>query len=294
MAKKTKHNKIKNSGILFELLTRKLTSDILNGVEESTAQRLIEKYFRNTTELGKEYVLYQALQNQRFNTVEKATDFITEVVNAHKKLRFTEIKKSKYALIKEIRDNFDLEDFFKPKIENYKVLASIYKIFQAKSLNEEVSPSDVVISKFTIIDNILGKFVPKVHEVDDELITEYSNEDEDIRLLSYKILVEKFNEKYSTLIPEQKHLIKEYINNISSINSLKAYVQSELPLIQNKLTERIKNIDDKVMKIKINEVINQLQLMKELKDYDDNHVMAVLNSYELVRELDEVIKNEKK
>jgi hypothetical protein len=291
MAKKVKHNKIKNTGILFELLTRRLTSDIITGIEDSIAQKLIERYFKNTAELGKEYVLYQALIKQRFADKDKAEDFLTEVVGAHKKLRWNEIKKSKYSLIKEIKDNFDVDDFFKPKLENYKLLASIYKTFQSKSLNETISPTDIVNSKFTIIENILGQTPIDTMNEEDELISEYAKQDEDIRLLTYKILVEKFNDKYSVLIGEQKQLIKEYINNISSVNSLKTYVQGELPMIQKQLTEKVGKVNDKVMKIKIGEVVNQLELMKELKDYDDNHVMAVLNSYELIKELDEVNKD---
>jgi len=293
MAKKVKHNKIKNTGILFELLTRRLTSDIISGIEDSVAQKLIERYFRNNTELGKEYVLYQALIKQRFTDKDRAEDFITEVIDAHKKLKYSEIKKSKYSLIKEIRDSFDLDDFFKPKIENYKLLASIYKTFQSKSLNESFSPGDIVNSKFTIIENVLGQTEKQKSPDDDELISEYAQQDEDIRLLTYKILVEKFNKKYSVLIPEQKRLIKEYINNISGVNSLKTYVQGELPVIQKQLTEKVKKVGDKVMKIKIGEVVNQLEFMKEFKEYDDNHVMAVLNSYELIKELDGVIKNGK-
>lgn len=280
-----KHNKIKNTGILFELLTRKLTSDIISGVENSVAQKLIERYFKNTTELGKEYVLYQALIKQRFDDKDKSNDFLSEVIDAHKKLRTNEIKKSKYSLVKEIRENFELDDFFKPKIENYKLLASIYKIFQSKSLNEDVSPTSIVTSKFTIIENIMGQTTQEKPQ-EDELIAEYAKEDEDLRLLTYKILVEKFNEKYSVLGSEQRNLIKEYINNISSVNSLTSYVQAELPIIQKQLNRRIKKIDDKVMKIKLGEVVNQLELLKEMKTYDDNHVMAVLNSYELVKEID--------
>lgn len=290
MAKKVKHNKIKNTGILFELLTRRLTTDIINGAENSPAQRLIEKYFRNTTELGKEYVLYQALIKQRFDIKEKAEDFLNEVIDAHKKLKINEIKRSKYSLLKEIGDEFDLNDFFRPKLENYKLFASIYKIFQSKSLNENVNPEDIVNSKFTIIDNILDKMQPTEAHPEDTIINEYSEQDEDLRLLTYKILVEKFNEKYSSLDTQQKILIKEYINNISSVNSLTSYIKTEIPVIQKQLTERVKKIDDRVMKIKIGEVINQLELMKEIKLYDDNHVMAILNSYELIKELSGEIK----
>jgi hypothetical protein len=287
---KIKHNKIKNSGILFELLTRRLTSDIINGIENSSAQRLIEKYFRNTAELGKEYVLYQALIKQRFDTKEKAEDFLNEVIDAHKKLKSNEIKRSKYSLLKEIGNEFELDDFFRPKIENYKLFASIYKIFQSKSLNENVSPEDVVNSKFTILDNIMGMTHVSRTEPEDVMINEYAEQDEDLRLLTYKILVEKFNEKYSVLDIQQKTLIKEYINNISSANSLTSFIKTEIPIIQKQLIERVKKIEDKVMKIKIGEVVNQLELMKEIKSYDDNHVMAILNSYELIKELSGEIK----
>jgi len=290
-SKKTRHSKIKNTGILFELLTRKLTSDIINGVENSIAQKLIEKYFKNTTELGKEYVLYQALTKQRFDDKDKAEDFLIEVINAHKKLKINEIKHQKYQLIREINENFDLDDFFKPRIENYKLLASIYKIFQAKSLDENVSPEDIVNSKFTIIEHILGKNNDnknKMDEIEELIIKEYINQDEDLRLLAYKILIDKFNEKYSVLDVQQKRLIKEYINNISSVNSLNTYIKNEIPVIQKELSDGVKKITDQVIKIKINEVINQLELMKSIKNYDDNHVMAILNSYELIKEISNV------
>lgn len=283
--KRIRHNKIKNTSILFELLTRRLTSDIINGVENSPAQRLIEKYFRNTTELGKEYVLYQALVKQRFDSKEKAEDFLNEVIDAHKKLKVNEIKRSKYSLLKEIGDEFELDDFFRPKIENYRLFASIYKILQSKSLNESISPEDVVNSKFTIIDNIIGASSAISVQPGDAMINEYAEQDEDLRLLAYKILVEKFNEKYSGLDTQQKTLIKEYINNISSANSLTSYIKTEIPIIQKQLIERVKKIDDKIMKIKIGEVVNQLELMKEIKVYNDNHIMAILNSYELIKEL---------
>jgi hypothetical protein len=288
--KKIRHSKIKNAAILFELLTRRLTIDIINGVKNSSAQRLIEKYFRNTSELGKEYVLYQALVKQRFDIKEKAEDFLNEVVDAHKKLRYNEIKRSKYSLLKEIGNEFELDDFFRPKLENYKLLASIYKIFQSKSLNESISPEDVVNSKFTIIDNIMGLYQKASEQLDDVIINEYTKQDEDLRLLTYKILVEKFNEKYSGLDAQQKTLIKEYINNISQSQSLISYVKAEIPVVQAQLNKRIKRIDDKVIQIKINEVINQLKLMKEFKNYNDTHIEVMLQSYELVKEIDKIIK----
>lgn len=284
---KIRHAKIKNTGILFELLTRKLTTDIINNVENSISQHLIHKYFKGDSELGKEYVLYQALCKQRFDTEKKAELFLTEVINAHTKLKHITIKRSKYSLIKEIKENFDINDFFKPKLDNYKLLASIYKIFQSKSLNEDISPESIVTSRYTIIEHILGHNNDNLNDAESDT-DEYLKQDEDVRLLSYKILVEKFNEKYSSLDKSQKSLIKEYINNISSVNSLTTYIHSEIPVIQKQLNNSVKNISDKVLIIKINEVSNQLNIIKKLSEYNDNHVLAILNSMELVKELENI------
>ena len=81
-----KHNKIKNTGILFELLTRQLTSEIITGGTEPKANKLISKHFRQSSELGKEYLLYQSLMNQKFSDESRANMFIDVVISAHKKL----------------------------------------------------------------------------------------------------------------------------------------------------------------------------------------------------------------
>lgn len=281
------HSKIKNTGILFELLTRKLTSDIITGTE-SISLKLIEKYFKNSSELGKEYVLYQALQKQKFNDKDKAVEFLNEVISAHKNLKLGEIKKSKYLLIKEIKENFNITDFFKPKIENYKLLASIYKTFQAKSFNESVAPSETVSAKYTIIEHAISKSSNTIAEHDD-MIKDYEKQDTDLRLLTYKILVEKFNEKYSELNSSQKKLIKEYINNLSDVNSLKKYILSEIPKIQEQIINKLNSVKDVVTKIKISEVCNQLELLKNVKNFNDNHVVVILESYELIKLLSDII-----
>lgn len=289
--KPLKHTKIRNTGVLFEILTRQLTVDIMNGNTISKAQELIEKNFGKNTELGKEHRLYQSLSRYRANDQLRAESFINEVIEAHKRINKAELKKSKYNLIKEIKESYDLDSLFKTKIDNYKLYASIYKIFQAKSDFDECLPEDIINSKYTITENIVGKREVIVEDENSEdfklkkLITEYEKQNADLRILTYKIMVDRFNQKYNGLNEQQKQLLKEFINNIASSNSLNKYMDQEIPSTIKELTGLSNLVNDKVVRIKINEVLNQLDLMKECKNIDDKHVVALLNTYELIKEL---------
>lgn len=285
---KVRHSKIKNTGILFELLTRQLTSDIITGVSKSKAQELIEKNFKSDTPLGKEHRLYQLLVKQKMSDQAKANNFIDEVISSHRKLNKTEIRKMKYNLVREIKENFPIEKFFKNKIDNYKLMASIYKLFQAKSLNEEISPSDIVESRWTILEHITGVSQTEKSTDNDpvsKMIVEFEKQNKDLRLLTYKVMVDKFNSKYSVLNESQKELIKQYINNLSSTNTLLEYIVEQVPIVTEELKKCTTSIDDQVTKIKVNEVLNQLSGMKDLAAVTDNHVEAMLHTYELVKEL---------
>jgi hypothetical protein len=283
------HKKIKNTGILFELLTRQLTTDIINGKENSIAQKLIETHFKNTSALGKEYVLYQALLKYKFDSEDKAKDFISEVSHAYSQLNQSDLKKEKYNLIKEIKNNYDTSDFFKPKIAEYKVLASIYKIFKAKIDSVSVQPHEIVESKYTIMENIIKKPFVKSEAVT-ESMQEFEKQSKDLRLLSYKIMIDRFNEKYNGLDSSQKNLIKEYINNISQANSLHKYLISQIPIVETELSQLEKIIVDKSVVIKLNEIVNQVNALKSIRVLNDDHIIAMLNVYELIKELKSINK----
>jgi len=284
--KSLRHSKIKNTGILFELLSGKLTSDILSGRDLSDAQRIIETFFNGKSELSKEYLLYQTLYSNKFNSTEKAKDFIDEVLKAENSINHSKLNKEKYNLIKEIKSTFDMDDFFKAKIENYKLLASIYKLFNHNESNYIYSPDEIVNAKYTIIENItnIKEKNSKVDE-EDEVLNSYINENKELRLLTYKIMIDKFNETYSELDNNQKNVIREYINNLSSANSLVDYITKQIPKINETISDLLKKVCDKTTKIKVNEVVRQLNLLKDLKTVNDNHVVVILSSYELIKEL---------
>jgi len=280
--KSIKHSKIKNTGLIFELLVRQIASDTLNN-KESKAIPILKKYFNKNTELSKELNLYKSLTSEKFNREEKANALIEAVLKSHKQLNVTALSKQKYNLIKDINEVFGVDTFFSSKVNEYKVLASVYKILE---YSEADSPIEIVNSKYTIIEHITGKEIIK-EEISEELKT-FISEDKDVRLTAYKYLVNKFNDKYSTLDTKQKNLLREYINNVSSTDELTKYVVNEIHDMSKVLQVYNKKVDSQVVKIKLNEVSNLLKSMSNMKSVNDNHILSLLRYYELLKELKKV------
>ena len=277
-----KHNKIKNTGILFELLTRQITVDLMES-DSSKAVDIVKKYFKNGTQLGKEYELYKILTETKYNTESRAEALIDAVMGSRKKLSNSTIKREKYNLIKEIRDCYNEKDFFNTKINNYKVLASIYNLFTHNE--QSIAPDKYVSTKYTIVESITADSKSsKTNKTYDYL----KKQEKDLRMLAYATLVEKFNKKYSNLTEKQKKLIKEYINNISNTNKLREYVDSEVEKVKDTLKSQIKKVDDKVTQIKLTEVMNQIDGLKKGKVVSDKQVVSMMRYYQLIGEIDNV------
>ena len=284
MSSQKKHSKIRNTGILFELLTRQITVDVLNNNKKAEAANILKSFFNKKTELGKEYDLYKVLATENYKSEAKANHLVEAVVKAHQKLNASSLKREKYNLIKEIKKNYNVNDFFMARISNYKVSASIYKLFENKN-NEK--PTDQTQNLFTIVEHITRKNVP-VKTKDKELVEGYRKQEKDLRLLAYGILVEKFNKKYKNLSGVQKKLLKEYINNISNTNSLKGFIEKETVKVKKQLQSILPTVDDKITKIKLNEAVNQADTLMKGRIVEDKQVVTLMRYYELVKELKNV------
>ncbi len=284
--KNIKHSKFKNTGFIFELLVRQITSEIMSGKTNSKAEKILKEYFSAKKELSKELKLYQYLINEKYNSESKAEKFVETVCEARKRLDEQKLIKEKYNLIKEIKQIYNIDEFVKSPISNYKNLASIYKIFEATITKESFEPKDIVNSKFTIVENMINSSIEnKDKKVNDRVLEEYRKQDEEVRMLSYKMLVENFNKKYNNLSAGQKNLLKEYINNINNTGKLKEYVNEEVNTLSNGLKEVGSKISDKVTKIKLAETISNIKKIKTVKKLKESHLSALMMSYELLKEL---------
>ena len=281
-----KHSKYRNTGILFELLVRQTTSDLLNN-QDSKAVKILKKHFTNT-ELGKEYSLYSAFVTSPKLSEAKAEILISTILEQYKKLSHETLSKAKYNLIKEIKKNYSLEDFFKAKIENYKPYASVYTIFESQT-SPNSDTKQIVLNKINLLEHITQEDI-KDMQAPQSMVEELMHEDKEIRILTYKLLVEKFNKKYQGLSERQKGILKEYVASISDSANLRKFLNEKLKEIKQELIEQTEKLQDKVTKIKTREVIKFIKPLKEGIAIKDETITGLLQYYELIDELKRVSK----
>lgn len=284
--KKIKHSKFKNTGVLFELLVRQITLEVLNGDKTENAKKIVKEFFSNGTELNRELRLYELLQSEKYGSESRAEKFVDTVCEAYLKLNQEKLKKEKYNLIKSINESFDSQQFLSSPIKNYKVLASIYKVFESKKV-EGYDIKDIFNSKITLIENITSKPVSsnKKDIETEKLVESYKKQDKDIRLLTYKILVETFNKKYTNLDSSQKEILREYINNINNTSKFKDYYIGKITETIGELENSKKSIKDKITLIKLTETLSVLRNLKIKREVTDNQVSVLMLSQELLKEI---------
>lgn len=276
-----KHSKYRNTGILFELLVRQTTADLLNN-QDSKAVRILKKHFTNT-ELGKEYSMYSAFVTSPKLSEAKAEILISTILEQYNRLNHETLGKAKYNLIKEIKKHYNLEDFFKAKIENYKPYASVYTIFESQ--NSPVSDTkQIVLNKINLLEHLSEESINHI-EASQAMVQELMQEDKEIRILTYKLLVEKFNKKYQNLSERQKRILKEYVASISDSTNLRTFLNSKIKEIKSELTEEISKVADKVTKIKAQEILKFVKPLKEGITIKDETITGILQYYDLIDEL---------
>jgi len=282
MANKIKHNKLRNTGLLYEFLIRQLTIDVLNKKPNSKAVNIVKKYFNENTELGKEFALYNVLMNKKFKNDKQAGFFINEVIKSRGSLNFTSLRREKYNLISTIRETYDINKFFSTKVKHYKIHASIYNLFEYQDV---LKPDKKTVIYF----NLLEYITTKVSVQNVSAVNKMMAEDKDLAIITYKVLLEKFNDKYTSLTGGQKNLLKAYINNLSNTHSLKEFIDNEKPKLKKSLKKYSSGVTDKVTKIKLSEVISSFdkfcRVDKSSKNVNDNVVLQMMRYYELTQEL---------
>lgn len=288
--KHIKHSKYRNTAILFELLVRQITLEVLNGDTTENAKHIVRKYFAPVTELNKELRLYEMLLKGRYNTVAKAEKFVDMVMEVRNKMDDAKLLKEKYNLIKELSGKFEINQFLASPVSDYKVMASVYKMFESQNV-PDFDIKETFDAKQCIVESIASKAAKSAKPNENaQLIETYEKQEKDLRMLTYKILVDTFNKKYTNLNIKQKGLLREYINNITNTSKFKDYVVDELPKIKKELKQLNAKLTDKVTKIKLTETIIVLDKMKIGKNITDNQVSSLMLSYELIKELKTKVK----
>lgn len=278
-----KHNKIKNTGILFELLVRKVATDVLDGKSDSFAVRVMREHFHPKSELGKELQLYRLFFNAPTLTESKAFNMLELIAQRRKTLNEKTLAVQKFNLIKEIKNNCDLKEFMNGRVPSYKVYASIYKLFEASEDILEVQ--DVVKARFLVVEHLKGELKEEQIIKESSYVNTLREQDEEIRILSYKFLLERFNQKYNDFNAKQKTLLREYINKGTDVEPLKKYIGQEAGTLSKKITSLSKKVKNDVTRIKLHEVVSQLNGIAQKPTVKENHVTALLIAYQLEQEM---------
>ena len=280
---KIKHSKFRNTGLIFELLVKQIAADTLNK-KDSPAIDIIKKHFTGRTSLVREFKLYEFILKNKGIGQNKAETILSTITDISKKLNRNTLKEQKYSLISDIKKGYDINEFFSIQVSDYKALASLYCLLEAQNNNELVDPNLLVNFRSTLLEH-LTTVKQDAKEVKDTLIEEYGKYDKDLKLLTFKILLEKFNDKYKDLLPQQKNILKEFITSVNSQTRLRTLVNEELTNIKNEVSKLSTRVKDEVVKIKLDEVAKTIKTLSNKEKINDNHLVNLMQYYDLVNEL---------
>ena len=281
-----KHSKYKNTGLIFELLVKQIAADTLSK-KDSPAVAILKKNFTGRTALVREFKLYEFILKNKSVPQSKAESIVSTIIEVSRGMDRNILKKQRYNLIKDIKESYNLEEFFSISINDYKPLAALYCLMEAHKVTDVVDPNFLVDNKTTILEHLTKEQQNKA-QVRDTLIEEYSKYDKDLKLLTFKILLEKFNNKYDSLLPEQKNVLKEFITSVDSSNRLRTIVNKEFYKLKEEILKLKESIGDEIVAIKLQEVVKTIEPVSKLKKVTDDHLVNIMQYYELVQELKEL------
>ena len=281
-----KHSKYKNTGLIFELLVKQIAADTLDK-KDSPALNILKKNFTGKSALVREFKLYEFILKNKSITQSKAESIVSTIIEVSRAINRDMLKKQRYSLIKEIKESYNIDEFFSISVKDYKPLAALYCLMEAHKVTDVVDPNFLVDNKTTILEH-LTKAQQNKKQVRDTLIEEYSKYDKDLKLLTFKILLEKFNSKYGSLLPEQKYILKEFITSVDSSTRLRNIVNEEFKKLRTTIIRLSNDVEDGVVKIKLEEIVKTIKPVSKSRKVNDNHLVDIMQFYSLVQELKEL------
>ena len=280
---KIKHSKFRNTGLIYELLMKQIAADTLEN-KPSPAIKILKKYYSGKSFLAKENKLYEYISRNKGISRGKAETVLSTITEISRKLDQASLKNQKYALIAEIKKSYNINHFFSAKVRDYKPFAALYCLLEAQNNSDLVNPQIFVDNKTTILEHLTEQEQDK-NKVRQSLIEEYSTYEKDLKLLTYKILLEKFNSKYTNLLPEQKNILREFITSVDSTTRLREFVNEELEKVSKQLTRLIPTVNDEIIKIKLHEVVNNIVALTAKEKVNDDTLAILMQYYELIKEI---------
>lgn len=284
---KLKHSKYKNTGFIYQILVRNVSTDIMQGRQNSPSLKILKRHFKNGTQLNEQLMLYNILLNNKMTKWQHAEMLVVQTLKLYDRIKIKELNKQKYNLIQQIKKNYNIQDLFKTRIQQYRTLASIYKLFESRNTSQLYNPIDTVNARKIVLQNIISN--TSIMKQRDQIVQNFINEDQETQILAYKLIIQRFNKKYNTILnQDQKQLLRKYLHSFSDVTELKEHIQKILPVMSQNLKKKIQIISDNVIKIKLYEILNQLNGILPIKLIKQSQVIAILKTYSLLQQLQEI------
>lgn len=271
------HNKKRNVGIIFEQLVRYASKAVVENNEEvaNKVLKITNKFFKDGTEIYKEYRLFNALYNTTLPSESLATRIISEAKIASNNFDSDKLHKEKSSLIHEINYSFDDPKFYSQRVSSYKTLATIQRLLESWRSNKVDIDSQVIYESKLHNWLMSEKQTPKLNEM----------KTQDVNNLTVNIMTRKFNENFGdNLLPEQASLLKDYIFSIGKDNKISDIFESRKNKCLSDLSGYSLKCDSDIVKEKISLVQEKVRALP-VSEINDNVVSRYLTLMKLSNEL---------
>lgn len=274
-----KHNKKRNVGIIYELLLKYISKNILEGnkVEAKKATRIVESRFKKGTELYKEFRLYNALASTKITNTHTIASILTEAKNAARnRINEKKLEKEKSNLIRDI--NYNLEkSFYFQNVDNYRELGTInLAINEWRKANPDIKK----------LVNFETQIAERMFEKEENVLVKENLDSSHSDRLVLKLMTEKFNKFYGeNLSKEQRKIVENYVfysgNSKEKLkNFFKSKKQESLDLLED---FEIKS-ENKYLLEKVDNVKTKIRDLNE-SNIDDETVVKFLILSKMINEI---------
>ena len=257
-----KHNKKYNIGVIFELLTKQVATGVINEQPEVSkkASTLINKYFSMDGLLHEELLLFNILLYNQADSHRVASKLLEGTLISSQAMEESELIKVIETLIKEISEVFDEQTFFKTKIPNYKVYASIQQLLDlSRKKQSSRKITEKIILEETVIDHLLNN--TEVQRAKEQY---EKNNKQSVDGFTMKLVLEKFNQKYDGQFnSEQKALLRSFIN--SDLKNFETSAEKEIHRVDDVLEKAIVECQDSLLRIKLQDakkILNEIKILE--------------------------------
>ncbi len=280
--KKLKHSKCKNTLFLHTVLIQQAVRDVMQSKKpNSNAYKIFNKYFNKNSLLHQQYKLYKTLYTPPSvidGNSQRAKEYVQTVIKSYNKLDKNKITMLKYNLIKQIKQHYDIDVMFQMDVDDYKIYASINKLFESQSY--QYQPVGVIQNKYLVVQNVATRTKKNQIQQDKEIKKQTQKQ-------SLEQAVQQFNDKYSMVLNEsQKRLVKIYIGGISDSKGLLQSVQKQIDKINTRIDNVLaKSSKNQVLKIKLKQIQNQLSKVKSKKVIKESTIIGLLQIHQLFKEM---------